>query len=174
MVLSGLANKRLVAALIAQGVDAIGLSGLDAGLIRVEPLHAELAFVGKPVSVRSDLLAVWVGRGIVPVLSPMSLGHDGEIYNVNADHAAGAIAAALDADLLTFVTNVPGVLSADKVLFGSLTAERTAQLIADGTIFGGMIPKVRTALEALDAGVSRVRITNLDGVTDNSGTVFVK
>lgn len=174
MVLSGLANKRLVAALIAQGVDAIGLSGLDAGLIRVERLSLELEFVGRPVRVRDELLHAWVKQGVVPVLSPMSLGDDGEIYNVNADHVAGAVAAALDADLLTFVTNVPGVLDAHKVLFRSLTAQQTQALIADGTIFGGMIPKVHTALEALDAGVSRVRITNLDGIADNAGTVFVR
>lgn len=173
MVLSGLANKRLVAALLAQGVDVIGVSGLDAGLIRVEPLNPKLEFVGKPVHVRRDLLNAWLGQGLTPVLSPMSLGENGEIYNVNADHVAGAVAAALDADLLTFVTNVPGVLDRNKTLFDSLTAEQTAQLIADGVIFGGMIPKVRTALEALDAGVRRVRITNLDGIAGHAGTVFV-
>ena len=174
MVLSGLANKRLVAALLAQGVDAIGVSGLDAGLIRVEKIDAALEFVGKPVSVRSELLAQWVGQGVVPVLSPMSIGNDGEIYNVNADHAAGAIAAAMDVDLLTFVTNVPGVLDGDKQLIERLTPAQVDALIADGAIFGGMIPKVRTALEALDAGVSRVRITNLAGLRSNSGTVFAR
>ncbi len=174
MVLSGLANKRLVAALLAQGVDAIGVSGLDAGLIRVEKIDAALEFVGKPVSVRGELLAQWVGQGVVPVLSPMSIGNDGEIYNVNADHAAGAIAAAMDVDLLTFVTNVPGVLDGDKQLTERLTPAQVDALIADGAIFGGMIPKVRTALEALDAGVSRVRITNLAGLRSNSGTVFAR
>jgi acetylglutamate kinase len=174
MVLSGLANKRLVAALLAQSVDAIGVSGLDAGLIRVEKLNDALEFVGKPVQVRSALLAQWVEQGIVPVLSPMSIGHDGEIYNVNADHVAGAVAAAMDVDLLTFVTNVPGVLDSNKSLLSNLTSVQVNALIADGTIFGGMIPKVRTALEALDAGVKRVRITNLDGLTQGSGTVFAK
>lgn len=174
MVLSGLANKRLVAALLAQGVDAIGVSGLDAGLIRVEKLNDALEFVGRPVSVRSDLLSQWVGHAIVPVLSPMSIGNDGEIYNVNADHAAGAVAAAMDIDLLTFVTNVPGVLDKDKSLIPRLSPSQVDVLIADGTIFGGMIPKVRTALEALDAGVSKVRITNLNGLMNNSGTVFIR
>jgi acetylglutamate kinase len=117
-------------------------------------------------------LSAWAGQGVVPVLSPMSLGADGEIYNVNADHVAGALAAAMDADLLTFVTNVPGVLDANNVLQPSLTAAQTQALIADGTIFGGMIPKVRTAPEALEAGVSRVRITNLDGLASGGGTVF--
>lgn len=172
MVLSGLANKRLVAALLAQGVDAIGVSGLDAGLIRVEKLSDALEFVGKPISVRSDLLTQWVGQGIVPVLSPMSIGGDNEIYNVNADHGAGAVAAAMDVDLLTFVTNVPGVLDKRKSLIANLSPAQVETLIADGTIFDGMIPKVRTALEALNAGVSKVRITNLAGLLNNSGTVF--
>ncbi len=172
MVLSGLANKRLVAALLAQGVDAIGVSGLDAGLIRVEKLNDALEFVGKPVKVRSDLLAQWAGQGIIPVLSPMSVGIDGEIYNVNADHVAGAVAAAMDVDLLTFVTNVRGVLDKQKSLISNLSSAQVDALIADGTIFGGMIPKVRTALEALDAGVSRVRITDLHGLLNNTGTVF--
>lgn len=172
MVLSGLANKRLVAALLAQGVNAIGLSGLDAGLVKVARLSVVLEFVGKPVSVNTQLLAQLLNYSLCPVISPMSLGDDGEIYNVNADHVAGAIAAAMDADMLTFVTNVPGVLDGNKQLFGSLTAEQANALIADGTVFGGMIPKVRTALEALDAGVSKVRITDLDGVVSGGGTVF--
>lgn len=174
MVLSGLANKRLVAALMAQGVDTIGVSGLDAGLIRVEQLNPELEFVGRPVSVRSDLLSAWVEQGLMPVISPMSIGSDGEIYNVNADHVAGAIAAALNADMLTFVTNVPGVLDHRKSLISNLSTAQAEALISDGTVFGGMIPKVHTALEALDAGVSRVRITNMDGLMCDSGTVFVK
>jgi len=174
MVLSGLANKRLVAALIAQGLDAIGLSGLDAGLIRVARLNEALGFVGRPTRVRGALLSAWLAQGLTPVVSPMSLGTDGEIYNVNADHVAGAIAAALDAGLLTFVTNVPGVFDRAKALIPQLSAAQVEALIADGTIFGGMIPKVRTALEALDAGVRRVRITDLAGLAGGGGTVFVR
>ncbi len=173
MVLSGLANKRLVAALLAQGVNAIGLSGLDAGLVKAARLSVVLEFVGKPVSVNTQLLAQLLNYSLCPVISPMSLGDDGEIYNVNADHVAGAIAAAMDADMLTFVTNVPGVLDNHKALVMSLTSPQAEALIADGTVFGGMIPKVRTALEALDAGVSKVRITDLDGVMGGGGTVFV-
>jgi len=173
MVLSGLANKRLVACLLAQGADAIGLSGLDAGLVRVTPLNAELAFVGKPIQVRGEWLRQLLERGMLPVISPMSIGVDGDIYNVNADHVAGAIALALDVHMLTFVTNVPGVLDGHKSLIPKLGAMQAEALIADGTVSGGMIPKVRTALEALEAGVSRVRITDLDGVTSGGGTVFV-
>lgn len=174
MVLSGLANKRLVATLIAHGVDAVGLSGLDAALIRVEPLDEALGFVGRPIGARADLFSTWLGQGLTPVVSPMSLGTDGEIYNVNADHAAGVIARATDADLLTFVTNVPGVLDRGKTIIPQLLATQAEALIGDGTISGGMIPKVRTALEALEAGVRRVRITDLAGLIGRGGTVFVR
>ena len=172
MVLSGLANKRMVAHVLAAGANAIGLSGVDGGLITVERLSSDLQFVGKPVRVNTELLKQLLQQGMVPVINPMSLDAEFEICNVNADHAAGAIAAALNATLLTFVTNVPGVLNKDKSLIPNLSISAAEALIADGTISGGMIPKVRTCLEALAAGVSRVRITNLDGLTDNAGTVF--
>jgi acetylglutamate kinase len=174
MTLSGLANKRLVAALLAQGVDALGVSGVDAGLVRVQPLDAALQFVGKPVQVRADLLQQWTQQGLLPVIAPMSVGQgtDNDIYNVNADHVAGAIAAALDAALLTFVTNVSAVLDAHKAPIANLTAAQTEALIQSGVIAGGMIPKVRTALEALSSGVRHVRITNLDGIQSGSGTTF--
>ena len=172
MVLSGLANKRLTAAIVGEGVSALGVCGIDAGVVRVERINDELQFVGKPVAVRASVLAAWLDAGLLPVIAPMSLGVDGEIYNVNADHVAGAIAAAMGAELLTFITNVPGVLDQQATLIPTLTERRTEALIADGTISGGMIPKVRTCLEALAAGVSRVRITNLAGVGAGTGTVF--
>jgi acetylglutamate kinase len=171
MVLAGLANKRMVAHLLNAGVDAVGLSGVDGGLIRVAKMDASLGFVGKPVRVNAELLTELLNRELIPVINPMSIGDDGEIYNVNADHAAGAIAAALNVQMLTFVTNVPGVLDAGKTLIPTLTAAQTEQLIADGVISGGMIPKVRTCLEALTAGARAVRITNLDGLRAG-GTVF--
>ncbi len=174
MALSGLANKRLVAALLAAGVDALGISGVDAGLVRVEKLNDALQYVGKPVRVRAELLKGWIDAGMVPVIAPMSLGMDGEIYNVNADHIAGAVAAAMDASILTFVTNVPAVLDRNGVPIRQLTASAAETLIAQGVILGGMIPKVRTALEGLDGNVSMVRITNLDGVNAGSGTTFIR
>jgi len=174
MTLSGLANKRLVAAFLAAGIDAIGVSGVDGGLVRVRKLNEALQFVGKPVSVRAPLLHSWLDGGIVPVIAPMSVGEDGEIYNVNADHVAGAVAAALDASMLTFITNVTAVLGKDGAAIKSLTLDETEALIADGTITGGMIPKVRTALEALGGGVHSVRITNLDGVSAGTGTTFTQ
>jgi acetylglutamate kinase len=174
MTLSGLANKRLVAAFLAAGVDAIGVSGIDGGLVRVRKLNEALQFVGKPVSVRASLLQSWLDAGIVPVIAPMSIGEDGEIYNVNADHVAGAVSAAVDATMLTFITNVTAVLGKDGVPIKSLTLDETESLIRDGTITGGMIPKVRTALEALADGVKSVRITNLYGVSAGTGTTFTQ
>jgi acetylglutamate kinase len=176
MVLAGLANKRMVAHVLNAGGAAIGLSGVDGRLLQVRPIDAALGFVGKPCAVNAALLESFLAQHIVPVVNPMSIGEqaagDGEIYNVNADHAAGAIAAALDAELLTFVTNVPGVLDAEKKLLPRLSAAETEALIASGVITAGMIPKVRTCLEALQAGVRRVRITNLEGLAAGSGTIF--
>jgi acetylglutamate kinase len=172
MVLAGLANKRMVAHVINAGGNAIGLSGVDGALIRVHPLNPALGFVGKPVAVNIELLSVLFARGHVPIISPISIGDDSAIYNVNADHAAGALAAALDAELLTFVTNVPGVLDADKKLLPALSAVEVEKLIESGVINSGMIPKVRTCLEAVTSGVKRVRITNLDGLFADGGTVF--
>jgi acetylglutamate kinase len=177
MVLAGLANKRMVAHVLNAGGTAVGLSGVDGRLLQVRPIDAALGFVGKPCAVNTTLLEGFLSQGVIPVINPMSIGEqaagDGEIYNVNADHAAGAIAAALDADLLTFVTNVPGVLDGEKKLLPQLSATETDALIASGVITVGMIPKVRTCLEALQAGVRRVRITNLEGLRTGGGTIFV-
>ena len=176
MVLAGLANKRMVAHVLNAGGAAIGLSGVDGRLLQVRRIDEALGFVGKPCAVNTALLESLLSQNIVPVVNPMSIGEqaagDGEIYNVNADHAAGAIAAALDAELLTFVTNVPGVLDAEKKLLPRLSAAETEALIASEVITAGMIPKVRTCLEALQAGVRRVRITNLEGLRAGGGTIF--
>lgn len=173
MVLAGLANKRLVAALLAENVDAIGMCGVDRGLVRVRPIDPELQYVGKPIAVRGEALDEWLRQNVVPVIAPMSTGEDGDIYNVNADHVAAAVASAIDADRLTFVTNVPGVLDGNGSLIPSLSIEQAERLIDAGVISGGMIPKARSALETLGNGVSRVRITDLDGVVSGAGTTFV-
>ncbi len=173
MVLSGLANKRLVAALRARDADAIGVSGVDGGLIAVEPLREELLFVGKPVGVRAALLRAWIEQGLLPVIAPMSIGADGHIYNVNADHAASAVAAALDAHMLTFITNVPGVKDAAGSVIAQLGAAEAMRLIERGIIHGGMIPKVQAALDALASGVRCARITDLNGVASEGGTVVI-
>lgn len=175
MVLSGHTNKAIVKALLAAGVDAAGLSGIDGALLRCRKKHhptADLGLVGEITTVRAEFLAALAAQGIIPVISPISLGEDGQTYNVNADEAAGAIAQAMAAHMLDFVSNVPGVLQEDGVL-PWLTQARAEALIAGGIITGGMIPKVRTALDALGRGVAQVRIVNLDGLSAGGGTVFV-
>lgn len=173
MVLSGHTNKAIVRALLAAGLDALGISGVDGGLLRCrKKAHstADLGLVGEIVSVRADLLAQLVALGLAPVVSPISLGLDGQTYNVNADEAAGAIAAATHAGELDFVSNVPGVL-VDGQVVDRLTEDEAEQLIGQGVVAGGMIPKVRTALAAVAQGVPDVRIVNLDGLA-GGGTHF--
>lgn len=175
MVLSGQANKRIVMALLAAGVDAVGLSGVDGGLLKCEKkVHqtADLGFVGQITSVRASLLHQLIAQGLTVVLSPISLGVDGHAYNVNADEAASAVALALQADRLDFVSNVPGVMQ-DSAVIPSLTIAQVEQLITDGTIRDGMIPKVRAALEAVAQGVPQARIVNLAGIHQQLGTIFI-
>lgn len=172
MVLCGSVSTRLVAALVQAGVDAQGLSGVDRGLIRVEKAvntNGDLGFVGTPVAVRGEILAELLDAGVVPVVAPISLGPDGT-YNVNADEAAGAIAEAMDDAELVFITNVPGVL-VNGTLAETLDRQQVIELIDHGVITGGMIPKVRSALAALDVGVDSARITNLAGLETGDGTV---
>jgi acetylglutamate kinase len=128
--------------------------------------------VGEIVKVRKELLLELTKHRVTPVISPISLGLDGHIYNVNADEAAGTLASALDADLLTFVSNVPGVLDETGTTIASLSAERTEALIQSGVIKDGMIPKVRTALSIISKNVANVRIVNLAGLAGAEGTVF--
>jgi len=171
MVLSGTTNKRLTARLVAAGIPTIGLSGVDWGLLRAERLvhpAGDLGMVGRIVSVHTELETL-LKHGLVPVISPISLGLDGKTYNVNADHAATAIAAAAGASALVFLSNVPGVLIGNETA-PLLTSTRIESLIADNEINGGMIPKVRSALEALAGGVPEVRITNLKGLLNGGGT----
>ncbi|MDQ7030099.1 MAG: acetylglutamate kinase [Ardenticatenia bacterium] len=166
MGLVGTASTRLVLALVNAGVPALGMSGVDAGLITVEKLvHAggDLGWVGKPVAVNAGRLDALLNAGFVPCLAPVSLGADGRLYNVNADHVAQAVAAALEAEALVFLTNVPGVL-ADGELCAQLTPAEVEQLIQQGTITDGMIPKVRSACRAVGAGVRVVVITDLAGL----------
>lgn len=174
MVLSGHTNKLIVKELLAAGLTAVGLSGVDGGLLRCHKKPhptADLGLVGEIESVNSGLLMSLLDAGLTPVISPISLGIDGQTYNVNADEAAGAIAQALSAAVLDLVSNVPGVLNG-KAILPSLSADEVEALIASGTIAGGMIPKVRTALAAVDRGVPLVRIVNLAGLAEDGGTVF--
>jgi|CXWK01.1.fsa_nt_gi acetylglutamate kinase len=175
MVLSGHTNKAIVRAFLVAGLDTAGFSGVDGGLLRCRKKQhptVDLGLVGQITGVRAGFLNHFAMQGIIPVISPISLGEDGQTYNVNADEAAGAIAEALGADHLDFVSNVPGVLH-DNRLLAQLTATQANALITDGVVNGGMIPKVQTALEALERGVPRVRIVNLAGLKGSGGTVFL-
>jgi acetylglutamate kinase len=173
MVMCGTANKRLVRTFVAAGIDALGLSGVDRGLVRAEKMTGmpeDMGFTGSVTSVRGDALLDLLARGITPVLAPICLGSDSN-YNVNADHVAGAVAAAIGAGRVVFLTNVKGVLVNEQVA-PVLTPEQVEALIADGTIYGGMIPKVQTALGALDEGIPEAVITDLDGLRSGGGTAF--
>lgn len=166
MVLSGRVNKRIVAAINAQGGRAVGLSGKDANLITCTQTDPELGFVGTPGEIDTSLLTSLFKDGIIPVIAPLGAGKNGETYNINGDTVAGAIAAALDADRLLLLTDVAGVKNAKGEVLTSLTAGKIREMIADGTIAGGMIPKTETALAAIEGGVRGVVI--LDGRAPNA------
>lgn len=172
MVLSGIVNKRLTARLVGRGVRALGISGVDAGLLRARQLAhpaGDLGRVGEITAVGTACLQDLVERGFTPVISPISLGDDARPFNVNADHAALAVAAALNVPEMIFLTNVPGVL-ADGIILPELPAHQAEEMIASGLINGGMIPKVRSALAAIAAGVGAARITDLAGLAAGTGT----
>lgn len=174
-VLSGLINKRLVALLINAGVPAVGLSGVDAGMVRVEKMWhpaGDLGRVGEVQDVHIEVIRTLMDAGMVPVISPISLGYDGQTYNVNADHVAAAVAAALHAERLYFISDVPGVLVAGQPV-RAMTVVQAEQWIEENIITGGMIPKVRSAIIAVDAGVPQAIITNLDGVLNSEGTAVI-
>ncbi|MBN8638177.1 MAG: acetylglutamate kinase [Anaerolineae bacterium] len=175
MVLCGTVNKRIVRTLVNAGIDAVGLSGVDGGLVSADKMTHEsvdMGYTGEVTAVRVDLLVDMLDQGITPVIAPICLGEDSN-FNVNADHVAGAVAAALEAERLVFVSNVEGVLK-DGAVIPQLTPNQVGEMIADGTIFGGMIPKVKTALESLAEGVAQAVITNLKGLSSGGGTVFAE
>jgi acetylglutamate kinase len=154
MVLSGTMNKGLAAGLTAAGLPAVGVSGRDAGLVRAR-LEADLGRVGRPEAVDLRLVHALVRDGLVPVVSPVAGGPDGEAVNVNADEAALGIARALHAESLVYLSDVEGV-RVDGAPSASLSAEDAARRIQDGTISGGMVLKVKVALEAVAAGIGEV------------------
>jgi acetylglutamate kinase len=174
MVLAGSINKQIVSAINQAGGMAVGLSGKDGYLIRARKLRRthkdpdsaieqilDLGFVGEPAEINPHLLDFFKESDIIPVIAPTGVGASGETYNINADTAAGAIGAAVKATRLLFLTDVAGVLDAQKNLIPDMTATQARALIADGTISGGMIPKVETCLEAVERGVEAAVI--LDG-----------
>ena len=172
MVLAGAINKQLVSAINAEGGCAVGLCGKDGGLIearkmlltRVEACiktEIDLGFVGEPQRIATGVLDTFRQSDIIPVIAPIGVGVSGETYNINADTVAGAIAAAVNATRLLLLTDVAGVLDADKRLISEITAIEARRMIAEGVINGGMIPKVETCLQAVDGGVEAAVI--LDG-----------
>lgn len=166
MVLSGAVNKRIVGALLDAGRDALGVSGEDAGLLEARPLRdGLLGRVGEVVRVRTEVLRVVLAIGMVPVVSPVSRGEDGRPLNVNADDAAAAVAAALCASELLLVSNVEHVQDGAEPIH-SLDAAAAEALIASGAATGGMAPKLRAALRALEEGVGAVRIGGLAMLDD--------
>jgi acetylglutamate kinase len=173
MVLSGSINKQIVSAINERGGYAIGLSGKDANLIRARKLTRtkvdpdsniervlDLGFVGEPEAINATVLETLRNSAIIPVIAPIGMGEDGQTYNINADTVAGAVAGAVKAARFLLLTDVAGVLDKSKTLIPELTAEEARRLIEDGTIAGGMIPKVETCLQALAEGVEAAVIVD--------------
>lgn len=173
MVLAGAINKEIVAMINAEGEWAIGLCGKDGNMVFAEKAEKrvrdpnsnierllDLGFVGEPVEVDRTLLDLLARSEMIPVIAPVAPGRDGHTYNINADTFAGAIAGAVRAARLLFLTDVPGVLDRDGKLIDELSVAEARRLIEDGTISGGMIPKVETCISAIEKGVEGVVILN--------------
>jgi acetylglutamate kinase len=174
MVLSGGINKQLVSWIAAAGGKALGISGKDANLVTATKVRrttkdpesniervVDLGFVGEPSKIDTTILETAIAAGMIPVVAPIAAGDDTHTYNINADTMAGALAAALGAARLFLLTDVPGVLSKDGVLLTDLTPGDVIRLQNDGTISGGMIPKLETCLTAVQAGCDAAVV--LDG-----------
>lgn len=176
MVLSGSANKRLVSALGAAGVPAVGVSGEDGGLLAAEPIDVEkFGRSGKPTTVRVELIETLLASRFLPVISPVArdaTSRDGEALNVNGDDAAGALAAAMGAELW-LVADVPGVMDEHRNVLPSLDPARMESLVATGTVNRGMLAKLEAGFAALAAGASSVRIAGLKGLSEkDAGTLL--
>ena len=174
MVLSGAINKELVGWIAKAGGKAIGISGKDAGLVTASKVQrttrdpeslieqaVDLGFVGEPETIDTTVIETLSAAGMIPVIAPIACGADGETYNINADTMAGAIAAALGAARLFLLTDVRGVLDKDKNLLTDLRPADIERLREDGTISGGMIPKLETCIHAVEAGCEAAVV--LDG-----------
>ncbi|WEG13065.1 acetylglutamate kinase [Pullulanibacillus sp. KACC 23026] len=186
MVLCGSVNKQIVRNLANAGAKALGISGMDGSLLYAEPMDktGSLGYVGEVTKVEPSVIQEVVSLGYVPVVAPLALGENGQRYNINGDLAAAAVAKALNGSLC-FVSNIDGVLAEEKgerSVIPELTQEEASDLIVQGIIYGGMIPKVQSALDSLFAGAQEVVILN--GLKEQSlreftegkpvGTRFVK
>lgn len=173
MVLGGLVNKSIVNLINQNGGRAMGLTGKDGNLIRATKLYIEkpttdggteqidIGQVGEVAGVKTDVLDLFMASDFIPVIAPVGVGDDGSSYNINADLVAGKVAEALKAEKLILLTNIPGVLDKEKQILTGLTTQDVDDLIADGTIYGGMIPKISCALDAVKGGVVSAHI--IDG-----------
>jgi acetylglutamate kinase len=176
MVLGAQVNKSIVSLLSQVGGRAVGLTGKDGGLLRARPLilptaeteseSADLGHVGEVESVNVDILQTLETGGFIPVIAPVGVGSDGHSYNINADLVASAVASVLNAEKLLLLTDTAGILNKEGELLTGLTPQQIDGLVADGTIYGGMLPKVRCALEAVASGVSSATV--LDGRVENA------
>lgn len=168
MVLGGHVNKSIVSMLNLAGGNSIGLTGKDGGLITAKPLKSpdqddsdDLGQVGQVDSIDASIIETLQQNNIIPVIAPVGIGADGLTYNINADLVASSVAAALNATRFLLLTNTPGILDKEGQLLTGLDRAEIDQLIGDGTIAGGMLPKVQCALDAIDGGVESVQI--IDG-----------
>ncbi len=176
MVLAGQVNKEIVELINSCGGQAVGLTGQDGGLIRARKMMVasreepdrkiDIGQVGEIESIDPSIIQTLTGNGFIPVIAPIGSGEAGETYNINADLVAGKVAEILKAEKLILLTNTPGVLDREGRLLTGLTARRIDELFADGTISGGMLPKISSALDAARGGVASVHI--IDGRVDHS------
>jgi acetylglutamate kinase len=173
MVLGGLVNKSIVSLINRNGGRAIGLTGKDANLIRARRMTlsrmdetgmaqiVDIGQVGEVAGIKTDVLELMFKSDFIPVIAPVGVGDDGHSYNINADLVAGKVAEALGAEKLILLTNIPGVMDKNKQVLTGLTTQDVDALIADGTIYGGMLPKIACALDAVKSGVRSAHI--IDG-----------
>lgn len=165
MVLSGSINKMIVRRIAKSGGKALGLSGVDGGLLQAKPVAAshEVGLVGEVTRVNADLVAGLLDLGYMPVIAPVGVGPDGQRYNINADTAAGAVASELGVSRMIVVTDVPGIMktvNGQKRVLETITVQQIEDMILAGEIYGGMIPKVRAAVDCISGKVKEVVIVN--------------
>ena len=179
MVLGGQVNKQIVSLINQQGGQAIGLSGKDGNLIKASKLAVtqnsaamasseiiDIGHVGQVDEINVDLLNSLTANHLIPVIAPIGVGSDGATYNINADLVAGELAAVMNAEKLMLLTNVPGLLDKQEQVLTGLTASRVDELIIDGTITGGMLPKISCAVDAVKGGAKSAHI--IDGTVPHS------
>jgi acetylglutamate kinase len=168
MVLAGKLNKEITNLINVNGGNAVGLCGVDNYLLRARKQSngaVDLGLVGEVTSVNTGFIELLLKEGMMPVISPIGVGPDNELYNINADLAAGSIASALKAEKLVYLSDIEGIL-VNRRLVSTLTRSEAEEYIRQGAIFGGMIPKVHSAFETLDSGVNKVHI--IDGRVKHS------